>query len=589
MGTYRRWMATVAAVLTLGGIVGCIQVRQEVDLCPDGSGRMYVRTSGELPKIFQEPGGSDQSLYEQVGTRSNGFVAYTDAKFTQHGDRRTTEFVGWFDDLNDVRFGPDEGESQGGDGEGFELGFAWKPAGDLYVLEVDAGIVRELADQAIEFDQRAKELDDIVREAPPERREQAEAMAETSRKMFESVWKSTIAKFEFELVIRLPGRIREVSGFEKVDARTVRIHVDEEQMSDLARMRELQAAEFSVQCDDSVLSELDLKAFAKRLEEAKAEWAENPASRTVSVDQVASVGEEDVYGETELLPGGNRLLVIDRARPDGPFALLNSGGKELGKLSIEALGGRDVFTSPDATLLHVLTQDAHEIVTFRLPSGEHVWTLHEPPDAEEVYWWMAVATDGNVYVDKGPRGIHLHDGKTGRHLRAVTRGESMALITAVHDPAHIVVREEGVFRVLDTKVGEQLWHQPATVEGKVQIGEEWVSAWDAWPIHGGRLLLASAVRSGTELTAHEAKTGKLAWRRRVRSPDVYQHPAHRHALVTSSAPGYRLLDLSNGEDLGRVTGVAGGTTAVGVDATGGFWFQTKFMMQHARKYRLRLK
>jgi len=117
----------LATALTLL-VSGCVKVKQAVSVMPDGSGKM-VLTLGANQEM-QQPGQPDMSEVDllEMNDESSGFVAFTKPKVTEEAGWKYVSFTAYFDDINKVRLGKEDGEGQppakyafDKDGEGFKL------------------------------------------------------------------------------------------------------------------------------------------------------------------------------------------------------------------------------------------------------------------------------------------------------------------------------------------------------------------------------------------------------------------------------------------------------------------------------------
>ena len=253
----RRSVRAVAILATLAFLFpasGCIRFVEELSVYPDGSGKMTVSVGFSL-EIFdklREMGmdpkeGEEQMNFEAKDLENfEGIVAFARPKNEKKDKWQTWTVTAYFDDINKVKMVDKKDGEQPAE---VKASFVFKKEGDGYVLEID--------DRVMANDQM-KGMD----EAPEEGQEQQWEMA-----------KQFLKGFEISRGVKMPGPITSADGFDKKDGRTALNKIDEaslKNMKDLSKA--MTAKKRKIVCGKSDMSDADVAAFKKELEEAKAAW-----------------------------------------------------------------------------------------------------------------------------------------------------------------------------------------------------------------------------------------------------------------------------------------------------------------------------
>lgn len=281
-----RWKLGAAATALAVALTGCEPERSrwDVELQPDGSGRVRLvhETAGEMQvHPDEEPGdeGEADELAELQALRFlstiEGVSAWTDVHATPlPGGRARVEATGWFRSLADVRVLD-------------EPRFGVSVVGGALEVEYRDPIPRGLSE--LFLSERAK-----VQEAFDDPDERFDASVHRTRGFVEM----SLAGWAFDLRVRMPGRVVEASGFERVGDDAVRMRQDVESVlalldADLTALREVRAQvrdgvlgrdqgyaalgermargpTFRARCE--VEGEAPDAEFARAFEEARAAW-----------------------------------------------------------------------------------------------------------------------------------------------------------------------------------------------------------------------------------------------------------------------------------------------------------------------------
>ena len=250
-----RAAALLATLAVLFPAAGCIRYQEELIVLPDGSGKMTLHMGfnleilDKLKEMGMDPKEDDGKMEFDAKDLEDfeGIVAITKPKHEKKDNWQTWTVTAYFDDINKVKL------YQKGDNRDEErklkVSFAFKKEGEGYVLDID--------DRLMESDD-TKKMDDM----PEEGAEQAWEMV-----------KQFLKGFEVSRGVKMPGAVTTVEGFAKKEGRGASNRIDEASikgMSDLTKMSK--ASKRKVACGKSEMSEGDVAAFKKELDDAKAAW-----------------------------------------------------------------------------------------------------------------------------------------------------------------------------------------------------------------------------------------------------------------------------------------------------------------------------
>jgi hypothetical protein len=144
-------LLVAASVALLGG---CVDLKQEVFVMPDGSGKLKV-TVGMNEKGMQDamggfgggggaqvkPSGKTDVDVEKLREDTEGFVAFTEPREYKKGGWNYVTFTGYFEDINKAKLT----EKDDAGNRKTTLAFSFKPDGGGYVLAVEGGLLGDNA------------------------------------------------------------------------------------------------------------------------------------------------------------------------------------------------------------------------------------------------------------------------------------------------------------------------------------------------------------------------------------------------------------------------------------------------------------
>ena len=248
-----RTLVRAAAIAVLIPTVGCLRYEEELVVLPDGSGKMVLSMGFNLEILekFKEMGMDPAEQEEEMGIdiedleNFEGVVAMTRPKGEKKGTWKTWTFIAYFEDINKVRLI----EKKADDTKTTKVSFAFRKEGDGYALEID---------DKFSQNEGLKQIEDL----PEEGEEAAWEML-----------KGFLKGFEMQRAVRMPGPVTSNEGFSKKDGRVASNRVDESAFKGMGDLKKAMKTEKrKLVCGPSAMSEADVAAFKKELEEAKAEW-----------------------------------------------------------------------------------------------------------------------------------------------------------------------------------------------------------------------------------------------------------------------------------------------------------------------------
>ncbi|MHC4861787.1 MAG: hypothetical protein ACYTDY_17040, partial [Planctomycetota bacterium] len=148
----RRCRAGLLVAVSVALLGGCVDLKQEVFVMPDGSGKLKV-TVGVNEKGVQDAmggfggGGQVKSSgktdvdVQDLREDTEGFVAFTEPRKYKKGGWSYITFTGYFDDINKVK----STEKDEAGNRKTKLAFSFKPDGGGYVLAVKGGLLGDNA------------------------------------------------------------------------------------------------------------------------------------------------------------------------------------------------------------------------------------------------------------------------------------------------------------------------------------------------------------------------------------------------------------------------------------------------------------
>jgi hypothetical protein len=243
-----RRLLLAPLLLLLTCFSGCLKVREELTVMPDGSGRIVltftIAAKGEAAKFTEEElmAADPDEIQEKV----RGLVALAKPVAEQKDGAVRLRMTAYFDDLNAVKF-MDEGE---GDKAKPKQEYSFRREGETFVLEITGNL---LADEVPE---RGKSDPDLTRQR-------------------DEFFKAMFVGFELRQEVRMPGRITAIEGFQNREDRTAAYVVGEKDLQKVDDQKKINdAKKFKVTCARSEVTDAEAADFRKELEKAKADWVD---------------------------------------------------------------------------------------------------------------------------------------------------------------------------------------------------------------------------------------------------------------------------------------------------------------------------
>src|SRR5258706_6764576 len=198
-------MKTARAVplLLLLSFSGCMKIREEFVVMPDGSGRLTlhftIAAKGEAGKFTQAElmSGDPDEMQDKI----RGLSAMTRPSVEEKEGVVHLRMTGYFDDINALKF-MDEGE---GEKAKPKQEFAFRKEGETFILDMKGNL---LADDQLERPFKDAEL----------------------QKQREEMFKAMFAGFELRQDVTLPGRVTAADGFQTKSERTASYVVGEKDL-----------------------------------------------------------------------------------------------------------------------------------------------------------------------------------------------------------------------------------------------------------------------------------------------------------------------------------------------------------------------
>jgi len=236
------------AALILPAFAGCMKVREEFVLMPDGSGRLTlifsIEQKGDAAKFTEDEMMAGDP--DEIEGKVRGLVALTRPTTEKKDGVVRLRMGAYFDDINAVKF-MDEGE---GDKAKPKQEFAFRRDGEAFTLEAKGNLLSD--------------------EAP----ERGGADPELTRQRDE-FFKAMFVGFEFRQDVKMPGRVTVIEGYQSKDDRVASYVVGEKDLQKAADQKKINAAaKFKVSCAKSEITEAETADFRRELEKAKKDWVE---------------------------------------------------------------------------------------------------------------------------------------------------------------------------------------------------------------------------------------------------------------------------------------------------------------------------
>jgi hypothetical protein len=238
----------LAALLILPAFSGCMKVREEFVVMPDGSGKITlifsIEPKGEAAKFTEDELMSGDP--DEIESKVRGIAAMTRPTAERKDGVVRLKMVAYFDDLNAVKF-MDDGE---GDKAKPKQEFSFRREGEAFTLEVKGNLLADEApDRGVNDPEVARQRDEF--------------------------FKTMFAGFEFRQDIRMPGRVTVVDGYQSKDDRLASYVIAEKDLQKAADQKKINAvSKFKVSCAKSEVTDAEAADFRKELETAKKDWVE---------------------------------------------------------------------------------------------------------------------------------------------------------------------------------------------------------------------------------------------------------------------------------------------------------------------------
>ena len=249
----------IAPALILLAFSGCMKVREEFVVMPDGSGRLTlhfaIKSKGEAAKFTEAElmAGDPDEIQDKV----RGIVAMVRPTVEEKDGVVHLRMAAYFDDINAVKF-MDEGE---GDKAKPKQEFSFRREGEAFTLEVKGNL---LADEAPERGNNDPEL----------------------TRQRDEFFKAMFVGFEFRQDIRMPGRVTVIEGFQSKDDRLASYVVGEKDLQKAADQKKINAvSRFKVSSAKSEVTDAEAAGFRQELEKAKKDWVELRKEMKKSADK----------------------------------------------------------------------------------------------------------------------------------------------------------------------------------------------------------------------------------------------------------------------------------------------------------------
>jgi len=237
----------VASAIALLAFSGCMKIREEIVVMPDGSGKLSlqftIRQKGEAARFTEDELLSADP--DELQDKIRGLVALVRPTVDRQEGVVHLRMTGYFEDLNAVKF-MDDGE--GGKAKPKQE-FSFRKEGETMVVELRGNLLAE--------------------EAMPEREKADPAVT----KQLEDFFRSMFEGFDFRQDVKMPGKVTAVEGFQSRAERTATYQVGEKDLQKPADQKKInEVAKFKVSCARSEVTEAEAADFRKELEKAKADW-----------------------------------------------------------------------------------------------------------------------------------------------------------------------------------------------------------------------------------------------------------------------------------------------------------------------------
>lgn len=238
----------IPALLVCPLWAGCLKFKEEVQVMPDGAGRIVLSISsketGEENKMSmselmsEDPDKMDKTL--------PGIVAMSRPVEEKKDGWTTVTVEFFFDDLNKVKLVNED------DGKVMQE-FAFRKEGDGHVVEFKSGAADELG----------ADLGGAAGgELPPEAKKQMEEMV-----------KQMLAGFELRIGVLMPGGVKDAGAFKDKEGRRAAFAIGEKDIAGFGDFKKFEAVKsVKIVSGPADVPSAEQAAFKAAFEKAKAEW-----------------------------------------------------------------------------------------------------------------------------------------------------------------------------------------------------------------------------------------------------------------------------------------------------------------------------
>lgn len=266
-----RCLVALALICLLS--TGCVKVKKQVLVMPDGSGKVILTVAVNEAMLSQALASADALLggsaegripkasdisasavnVEGIERSSEGLVAFTEPKERVQKGWRTISMVGYFDDINLVKVRTDKTSD-------VALSFAFKKDGEGYLLDVTNKSLAELTS-----DSMMKSLKESTGVDVP-----SQIMGAMG---------PMVKGFSVTEAYKLPGTVTEAEGLPRTEGRVAGMMLGEGFLTNIEDARKIAAkTRRSITCGPSQVSDTELAGFRREKDQALAAWKKRKAA-----------------------------------------------------------------------------------------------------------------------------------------------------------------------------------------------------------------------------------------------------------------------------------------------------------------------
>ncbi len=263
-------VATLLCVLS----TGCIKMKNQVLVMPDGSGKVILSVAVNEAMLSQALASAEALLggsakrrvpkaseisasavnVDGIERSSKGFVAFSQPKEHVQQGWRTISMVGYFEDINNVKIRTDKTPET-------TLSFAFKKNGEGYVLDVmNKSLSKLTSDSLMRSLKKATGAD-----VPPQ---------------IMSAMGPMVKGFSVTEAYKLPGIVTAAKGLPRTEGRVAGIALGEGFLTNPEKAREIAVqTRRSITCGPSKVGKEELRGFRHEMELAQAAWKKHRARK----------------------------------------------------------------------------------------------------------------------------------------------------------------------------------------------------------------------------------------------------------------------------------------------------------------------